>query len=156
VENVTASGNGGWGILLDGSTGEVVDATASGNLVGIHLGGGRLLRCIARENSSSGVQLDGGGGLVRQLDSYDNGGSGLSQLFGSGWTIAESAVRSNGGHGISVCAANNIRNNFSFGNVGAGIHLRCGNNLVFQNTLKGNGTAIEALTGSDQLVDNFE
>ena len=155
VASITVSGCGGVGILLDRSTGSVVDSVASRNLVGIQLGGGLILGCVARGSSSSGIQIEDGGGLVRQTDSYNNGGAGLSQLFGSGWTVAESNFRSNGQHGISVCAQNYIRDNFALANEFAGIQLRCGDNVVVRNTVLGNGVGIESLEGSDTVIDNF-
>lgn len=158
VERIVAYKNTNFGILAQ--RGRVVDCHASENLVGIDLEEGYLARSTATANTSSGFQIGGGApGVATELVARLNKGSGLSQSSSGVWTIANSSFFQNEGHGLNVCSRtlihhNNISNNGTGSGVtdGAGIHLRCGTNVVHDNVVTHNDVGIAGGSVGDDVV----
>jgi parallel beta-helix repeat protein len=152
VEHVTSSGNGGWGILGQNGIGRVLDCYAERNLVGIDVAGGLIARSVSRYNENSGFQIGSTGGVVTDVNAEGNAGWGMTQNAGTGWRIENSSINRNDLGGLSVCGNNLILNNLFEGNIGDGIRVRCGGNVVRGNSLIDNTTGIFALDNGDEIV----
>jgi len=158
IENVIIKDCEGWGYLGQGGIAIVKDSQFIGNLIGVDISGGEIIRCISRSNSGAGAQIAGGTqGIVREFVATGNQ-NGLVQMAGGGWVFEDNTFSSNSMSGISVCWGNTIRNNTAVNNgsdtqsVGSGIELRCGGNVVDSNLVADNDVGISAFASGGEVV----
>jgi parallel beta-helix repeat protein len=159
LQGITSSGNGSDGFEL-GFDGVVQDCIARDNAnSGFKLAPGLIVEnCVAAANSFVGFLFAGGPGRISHCLAEDNGTVGFYQSAGGDWLLVENVASRNGSDGISVCGTTVILRNHCVGNgsapavTGAGIQVRCGNNRVEGNYVRGNDVGIEAFEGGGEIV----
>ena len=169
LRNVSASRNGGSGMLVGegglivacsarsnaltgivaGNGVRVADCSSARNAVGISLGtGSTTAGSTAFENSGTGV-VGGAGSLIQNCTSYSNGTNGISTLTGG--QIMNCTCRGNSGNGISATSSAVVLNNSCSANVFAGIQVTGSGGRIDGNHCVG-GQRSFLILGSDNLI----
>jgi hypothetical protein len=169
LRNVSASRNGGSGMLLGeggliagcsartnaltgivaGNGSRVADCSSSRNTTGISMGtGGTISGANTFENAAAGI-AGGAGSLIQNCTAYSNGTNGITTL--SGGEISGCTSRANSGNGISASSAVTILNNNCSGNVFAGIQITGSGGRIDGNHCTG-GQRSFFIIGTDNLL----
>ena len=159
LRNCVASGNEGWGILVQGVSGAVIEGcTAVGNTrAGITAASGAVVvNCTSRENAGGGIAV-GAGVLIRSCVANSNtGGSGITTTDNS--FVEDSVAVNNPQSGIETGDRCIVRRNTTHLNVGDGIRV-ASSSLVAENNCvsngnNGDGAGIHASGAGNTISDN--
>jgi hypothetical protein len=133
VSRIRAYGNGGSGIIVQGSY------------------GGNIWDCTCEYNGDDGINLFYGG-IIRNCIAAKNGGAGIQVSYAS--IVTGNSASQNQYYGINIFNGNTATGNIATSNTGVGILVNGNSNSVTGNTCIANGTGIESQSNNIMIENN--